>query len=1389
MKKILLLLTLFCALFVSSPASAVEVTIGESQALTDGSEYIPWHSYYKYGLTQQIYTAAEIGMAGTINSITLQLYAASTPLQAYTVEIYMVELSDKASFESTSDWVALSASDLVYSGSVDFTSLGTTAEDVTFALNDAFTYSGTGNLLIAFRNQTGSYKTGLRGVVFSGTDNKTHYAQQDGSEYAIAAPGTAGTLTTSRNVITLDITPSGSVVVCDKPETLDITEISANSAVLNFSGGSGIYNVEYKAAGDADWTFATKNTTLTSYLLNELIPNTSYQVRIQSVCGENTSAYKSASFKTLIGLPYAESLAVQGDWKKRTGLWDPDNGVTLTTGGSWGFGDRNGVLGGNHAYRNVYGTSCKDWIISPAIPLPADADLQLSFELALTDYNNADAIESFTAQQDDKFIVFVTTDANAEESATWTPLRQWDNAGSPYIYNMIATEGEEVAIDLSAYAGQTIQIAFYCESTATGGDNDIHVGNVLVDYTPTCLKPTLLHEIDGTATKNSLTLGWTANSGETAWRLQYKLPEDTDWNTVEANSNPFTITGLQPFTVYEVRVAAVCSETDFTDYGKVLSAKTAAGVPYAEDFNVNKLPSEWKRYSGKLSSVQSGGELSATTFGWDVLAKATANNVFDSAYHAVLNIAGENCKYWLVSPSIEMEAGYQLTFDLALTKNEGGAVTPGGQPDDVFAVLVHDGTEWTALREWSATSGYKFDEINGSANGHGIKIDLSAYANQNIRIAFYGESTEANGNNNLHIANVLVDLIPACSPALSLNITDLSDNSATAQWTTDEEGSAWQYGFVANPANDFVPAEEDFANNTTNLSAAMSGLNPETTYAFFLRKVCESGNSDVIVRTFTTFPTPKSIPWVEDFESMTANAIPAYWDNTASSSYAATTTKYYIWGVYSYSNNKMIRMYNSMVRAGTAVINTPRINLTPENGCMLTFDYTHAASCDALVVRISTNNGLNWTDLASFENNASNNGSNPGEFTRVELNLAEYTGQVVMLQFYAVADYSSGAIFVDNISVTELPDCLKPTGLSISEIQANSAMFSWDNEVAANWEYVCVPDSITDLPAFTPCTQNTVTVEGLHESTDYVFYLRRNCGEGVSDSIFVPFSTPCLPVELVDGKYTEDFEAYEGTTYAAAGVAPDCWSVAIGPGATVLPHVIGSGSYCYTHSGTKAFTFHGKGNNFAALPYLAEDLSALQISFWMETESASNGSLTLGYITAQDPGDFSTFQPIESYQNSKDIMVRREKMLNELSSDAHRLAFRWYYSGQYSCCIDDIEISYIPSCMRPEDVVVIDTTITVNSAAIDWLPAGLETNWLIQYKKSTDSVWSYVPDSVNARPFLISGLEASTVYDVRVAAWCDTNDSTAISEYAEPIHIATAPTPRISRRTTALPTM
>ena len=55
---------------LSVPMKADEIQIG-SGTQTDAN--LPTHSYYKYSLTQQIYTATEIenagGGAGTINSI------------------------------------------------------------------------------------------------------------------------------------------------------------------------------------------------------------------------------------------------------------------------------------------------------------------------------------------------------------------------------------------------------------------------------------------------------------------------------------------------------------------------------------------------------------------------------------------------------------------------------------------------------------------------------------------------------------------------------------------------------------------------------------------------------------------------------------------------------------------------------------------------------------------------------------------------------------------------------------------------------------------------------------------------------------------------------------------------------------------------------------------------------------------------------------------------------------------------------------------------------------------------------------------------------------------------------------------------------------------------
>ena len=153
-----LLIALLCGV---TGAWADDVEIGSLEGATNNS-FLPMNSLYNYSYTQQIYTAEEIGMAGTINSFTVWLYG-NANLYEIPLDIYMVE-TDKEAFSSTTDWVTVTTGDIVYSGSV--TVHNTTAEAYTFELSTPFEYSGEGNLVIAFNNKTGQWKSGLNGMVF-----------------------------------------------------------------------------------------------------------------------------------------------------------------------------------------------------------------------------------------------------------------------------------------------------------------------------------------------------------------------------------------------------------------------------------------------------------------------------------------------------------------------------------------------------------------------------------------------------------------------------------------------------------------------------------------------------------------------------------------------------------------------------------------------------------------------------------------------------------------------------------------------------------------------------------------------------------------------------------------------------------------------------------------------------------------------------------------------------------------------------------------------------------------------------------------------------------------------------------------------------------------------
>ncbi|MDO4190615.1 MAG: fibronectin type III domain-containing protein, partial [Bacteroidales bacterium] len=211
--------------------------------------------------------------------------------------------------------------------------------------------------------------------------------------------------------------------------------------------------------------------------------STTYNIFARTVCGGGeASTWKQVSASTpcgIIEMPYTEAFNSfpPACWRRANKLLaNVLNGTETITdyNGGWNTTTGNGLTT-SHPKINIYGSTCKYWLITPSVFV--DTIAVLSFDLALTDYDNGDPIEDNTAQADDRFVVIVSRDGGN----TWTSnniVAEWNNTGSSRVFNNIAYNGEHVELSLGNYVGDTIIVAFYGESTAAGGDNDLHIDNV-----------------------------------------------------------------------------------------------------------------------------------------------------------------------------------------------------------------------------------------------------------------------------------------------------------------------------------------------------------------------------------------------------------------------------------------------------------------------------------------------------------------------------------------------------------------------------------------------------------------------------------------------------------------------------------------------------------------------------------------------------------------------------------------------------------------------------------------------------------------------------------------------------------------------------------------------
>jgi hypothetical protein len=96
---------------------------------------------------------------------------------------------------------------------------------------------------------------------------------------------------------------------------------------------------------------------------------------------------------------------------------------------------------------------------------------------------------------------------------------------------------------------------------------------VIVDE---CETPTGLTVVESTLTTTSATLSWTENGDATEWEI--KLTTAGVDSVCTANSNPYTVNGLRANSSYQVRVRAICSETEQSEWSAMTSFQTPQGV-------------------------------------------------------------------------------------------------------------------------------------------------------------------------------------------------------------------------------------------------------------------------------------------------------------------------------------------------------------------------------------------------------------------------------------------------------------------------------------------------------------------------------------------------------------------------------------------------------------------------------------------------------------------------------------------------------------------------------------------------------------------------------------------------------------------------------------------
>ncbi len=1035
-------------------------------------------------------------------------------------------------------------------------------------------------------------------------------------------------------------------------------------------------------------------------------------------------------------LPYSCDFETQAEVSE----WTISNS-TSTNKWVYGTAANGGVITNNSLFISNDGTSYSYSLTSAGTVTASRrfisqgaVNYQLSFDLNIGGESSSDYLKIYVLPKDSVY--------NGAAGTSY-PFFAVSGFTSPYLVSKNGTSNFLNLMQNKVYlsipntimgnAGDTMKLVFVWKNDGSiGTQPPAAIDNLSINYT-TCDSPTALAVPSATITSNSAIVSWTASSSNSSFTLEYKKASQT-WTqaqTIQNASTGLMLTSLDPNTLYNIRLKADCFGVEGI---YVLSNfKTLCGnitsYPWFEGFE-----NTWAPISGLSNATTptdcwiniNGG--ASTSYLWRKSSTSTVPSYVRTGtgaaqlYGNTTGIMGD----YLITPVFTLSGNEKINF----WAKGYTSTTKYNEPIWIKLYNVTQNGDIASNADTTKFIDLAFINDTNQSTWNNYEYSLKNYTG-NYRIVF-ARSGVSNGYY-FQMDDLTISQEGVCANPYNIKASNPHSTSVDISFTPAKPtDNSWviYYNNVSTSVWDSA-----LCNSSTNFT--LTGLNPNTKYAFAIKTNCSSNLSNLSpIRYFqTTCSEISTLPWSDSFDSYGTGttAFPACWskNTTLTGPYVNTTN---------FSSPGSFYFYSATANTHIIAATPPFSSTIPINTLSAKFKYRNANMNNFICIGAMSDP----SDETTFVCIDTIRGTVATTWEDFQVNFDSYNGNGNYIAFKLVHNGITQTGYIDDLIIEEIPNCQAPTVFSANNVTSNTIDIVWTPaDVNHSMWYLYYKESTaTNYDSVLVSATPQHHLSGLTPNTTYDYYLVTFCGNEYSPASFAgSFTTTCFGISSFP--HYESFDNW-GT---GTGVLPNCWmrnsSIATAPNISTTNNTPPGSLYFLTAAG----------NRTVAIMVIdsVTPINTLRVKFNMRYSSVAP-KLQVGVMT--DPNDFSTFVPVGTKQmlNQANVWEEKEVLFDNYTGNGRFIAFVSSETVASNFYMDDLVVDYIPLCKKPTNLTV--TNIGVNDATISWTEGSFgDIAWFLYYKGINDTDWDSV--YVSGTPsYNLNNLNSGSQYEIYVKTDC-----------------------------------